>query len=317
MAMMKASSLVLTLLVLTLLSILSRAVSSESSSPYYEFLKKLQGSHKKGDQVQGLHKLKLYLHRFGYLEYYNNYTNNQSHGYDDTFDELLASAIQTYQLNYNLNVTGELDAETVSEMMSSRCGVADVINGTTRMLSGRLQKLAQLSENEVSHYHSFFMEKPKWPRTKYHLTYTFLASTPDMAKVPVQRAFQRWASVSRFSFSAFEGAGTRKKPDITVSFERGFHGDGQPFDGPGAVLAHAFAPTDGRFHYDGDEQWAVGANKEGFFDLETVALHSIGHLLGLSHSSVRASVMFPNFHGGETKDLHQDDIDELKFLYGF
>ncbi|XWS55370.1 hypothetical protein CRYUN_Cryun10bG0168600 [Craigia yunnanensis] len=52
------------------------------------------------------------------------------------------------------------------------------------------------------------------------------------------------------------------------------------FDGLKGVLAHSFASTDGRFHYDGAENWVVAA-KDDAFDLGTVALHEIGHLLGL------------------------------------
>ncbi|KAF3444708.1 hypothetical protein FNV43_RR14401 [Rhamnella rubrinervis] len=300
----KAFSYILTIfsLLLILLPLQSQAVSSKSSS--FEFLKNLQGSHK-GEQVEGIHELKEYLERFGYLDYENT---NQSHALDDTFDDLLEFAIQTYQLNYHLNVTGELDAETISEMMLSRCGVADIINGTTRMLSGHGS-----SADEVSHY-AFFYRMPRWPRTKYHLTYAFLVSTPEVAKLPVHRAFQKWASNTQFTFSLFEGG--RRKPDITISFEKGFHGDGFPFDGPGGTLAHAFAPTNGRFHYDGDESWTVGGS-EGSYDLETVALHEIGHLLGLQHSSVRDAIMFPFIEAGETKDLHKDDIDGIRFLYSF
>ena len=75
-------------------------------------------------------------------------------------------------------------------------------------------------------------------------------------------------------------------------------------------------PLDGRFHYDADEQWSVGASP-GAFDLEIVALHEIGHLLGLDHSLVEGAIMWPSIRSGVTQGLHRDDIDGLKALYNF
>ncbi|KAH9747898.1 hypothetical protein KPL70_004857 [Citrus sinensis] len=114
-----------------------------------------------------------------------------------------------------------MDLKTVSMMGKPRCGVPDVINGTTRMQGG------------PAHYHT-------------HYDY-------DAA-------------------------------DVKISFQRGDHGDGYPFDGPGPynLLAHSFPPTDGRFHYDGDENWTVGA-VPGAVDMQTVALHELRHVLGLAH----------------------------------
>ncbi|KAB1205326.1 Metalloendoproteinase 1 [Morella rubra] len=63
-----------------------------------------------------------------------------------------------------------------------------------------------------------------------------------------------------------------------------------------------------------DEQWSVGA-RPGAFDLETVALHEIGHLLGLGHSSVEGAIMFSSISQGVTKGLHADDIQGIKALY--
>ena len=101
---------------------------------------------------------------------------------------------------------------------------------------------------------------------------------------------------------------------MAISFHRRDHGDGSPFDGRGGVIAHASPPTRGRFHYDVDEPFAVGAVR-GAFDLQTVALHEIGQLLGLGHSEERDAIMFASIDQGVTKGLHGDDIRGIKALY--
>ncbi|ONI19407.1 hypothetical protein PRUPE_3G277800, partial [Prunus persica] len=258
------------------------------------------GCHK-GDKVQGIQDLKKYLEKFGYL---NVHTNN-----DDYFDDELESAIKTYQINYHLKVTGTLDAKTVKKMEMPRCGVPDIINGTTSMRSGK-KRGGHGSIHTVGHY-AFFQGNPKWPANKYHLTYGFLQGTPSEAVGAVARAFATWQGNTHFTFSQAQSI---ESADLKIGFGRRDHGDGHPFDGPYGTAAHAFAPTDGRFHYDADETWVVGAVPGGL-DLETVALHEIGHLLGLGHSSVPGAVMLPEVRTGFTQSLHADDIQGIKALY--
>ncbi|CAI9782613.1 unnamed protein product [Fraxinus pennsylvanica] len=272
----------------------------------FEFLKDLQGSHK-GKKTDGLHRLKNYLETFGYLSY-PYYKNENS----DDFDDALESAIRTYQINYDIKATGILDAETVSKMMTPRCGTPDIVNGTSRMRAGGIDHTHHGSNSihTVSHY-SFFRGNPRWPASKRHLTYAFEANTPAAAIGPVARAFGTWASVTHFTFSQVQSTAAA---DIVIGFHRRNHGDGVPFDGPGGVIAHAFAPTDGRFHYDADNRFSVGA-AAGASDLETVALHEIGHLLGLHHSSVENAIMFAFIPTGATKGLDADDIQGIRALY--
>lgn len=308
----KISPLFSFILLLVLPTLSHAAVTSDANGKKplpFEFIKNLQGCHK-GDKVKGIHHLKKYLENFGYLSY--SHSNNQIHANDDDFDDLLESAVKTYQVNYHLKATGNLDAETVSMMMTPRCGVADIINGTTSMQSGkkRHHQYGPNSLHEVSHY-SFFPRRQRWPLSRTHLTYGFLPSTPEAAKSPVARAFSRWDLATRFTFAQ---AQNYQNADMKIGFFRRDHQDGSPFDGAGGTIAHAFAPTDGRFHYDGDETFAVGATP-GAFDLETVALHEIGHLLGLGHSSVQAAIMFPSIAAGATKGLHTDDIQGITALY--
>ncbi len=52
------------------------------------------------------------------------------------------------------------------------------------------------------------------------------------------------------------------------------------------------------------------------FDVESVALHELGHGLGLDHSSITASVMTPFINiGTQKRGLHQDDDDGVSRIY--
>ncbi|KAL3716816.1 hypothetical protein ACJRO7_008400 [Eucalyptus globulus] len=285
------------------------AHSDDQKQNPFEFIKHLQGCHK-GDKVKGLQELKQYLEKFGYLNY--NQSNLQGHADDEDFDELLESAVKTYQLNYHMKVTGNLDSQTVAMMTTPRCGVADIVNGTSRMRSGkRTTHHGSNKFHTVGHF-TFFDGSPKWPSSKYHLTYALDPGTQDDVLGPVSRAFKTWASATHFTFSQSQNY---ESADIKIAFARRDHGDGAPFDGPSGVIAHAFQPTIGVFHYDGDEPWSVGPVR-GSYDLETVALHEIGHLLGLGHSSVAGAIMYPTISPGVSKGLHGDDVQGIKTLYG-
>ncbi|KAL6970875.1 neutrophil collagenase [Sarracenia purpurea var. burkii] len=269
----------------------------EKPSSPFQFLKLLNGS-KKGDKVKGLQQIKKYLEHFGYLSY-DPHLPYQNHANDDKFDNLLESAIKLYQLNFHLNVTGTLDSNTVSTMMTPRCGMPDIINGTNLM--------------QLGSYYSFFPGELKWPPSKYHLTFAFKSGTRNDAFHSIRQAFSKWAQVSRFTFSQVEDVWNA---DLKISFESYNHGDGNNFDGPGGILAHSYAPTDGRLHFDASERWAAG-RAPGAFDIGTVGLHEIGHLLGLGHSNVGAAIMWPSVGAETIKGLNEDDIQGLKALYHF
>ncbi|PSS33738.1 Metalloendoproteinase [Actinidia chinensis var. chinensis] len=279
-------------------------------SPPFEFMKHLQGCHK-GEKVKGLQQLKTYLEHFGYLNYQKS--QNQTHANDDDFDEFLESAIKTYQINYHLKPTGTLDTQTVSKMVMPRCGVPDIINGTNFMQLGKKRyHHSHKTLHTVSHF-TFFPGNPRWPTSQTHLTYGFLPRTNPSAISAVVRAFNKWDSATHFTFSQTQNY---RNANLKISFHSLDHGDGAPFDGASGILAHAFAPTDGRFHFDADESWSTGSIPgQGQFDMETVALHEIGHLLGLDHSPVQGAIMYAIINPGVTKGLHEDDKQGIRSLY--
>jgi len=252
--------------------------------------------------VEGLVELKQYLKRFGYYPSDVNLMTSD-------FDDLLESALKTYQNYFHLNVTGILDDSTIKQMMIPRCGMHDITPNNTKSNYTKFHM--------VMHY-TFFNGMPKWRPSKYHLTYTFGSDGVQVVDMDTLRsvcsdAFKKWSDVSPLTFQeASDGASA----NIVIAFYSGDHGDGYPFDGPGKILAHAFSPENGRFHYDADEKWSTNPAMDQI-DLESVAVHEIGHLLGLAHSSDSNAVMYPSIAAGTKKrNLAQDDIDGIHALYG-
>jgi predicted Zn-dependent protease len=73
------------------------------------------------------------------------------------------------------------------------------------------------------------------------------------------------------------------------------------------------------FHFDADENWSEnpGPNQ---MDLESVAVHEIGHLLGLDHNDDpnADAIMSSRIPSGIAKrHLRADDIQGVRALYGF
>ncbi|HEY7389336.1 MAG TPA: matrixin family metalloprotease [Bryobacteraceae bacterium] len=79
---------------------------------------------------------------------------------------------------------------------------------------------------------------------------------------------------------------------------------------PGGVLAETEYPPVGKVAFDVTENWAVG--KKSLF---AVALHEIGHALGLRHSTDPNSIMYP--FGPIASELDVESIQAIQNMYGW
>jgi hypothetical protein len=83
--------------------------------------------------------------------------------------------------------------------------------------------------------------------------------------------------------------------------------------------AHAFYRdhnrSPGEIHVNNEFLWLESTNPTGSISLKTILLHEIGHVLGLSHSRNKFSIMYPFIYTNEVKNITLQDSIDIHLLY--
>jgi peptidoglycan hydrolase-like protein with peptidoglycan-binding domain len=243
-----------------------------------------------GDRGPDVRAVHAFLFQFGYFEnadLRSRYPDwvpvvRESPTEPDVFGPATTQAVRAYQRLNGLAETGRVDTLTIEAMKSRFCGVPDS---------------DPAAEDSRRKFDPFFGS----PWTKSALTFevatlSLSGVTQAQAEAAFANAFATWASVIPLTFTKVASGA-----DIKITAR---NIDGRPVSNN--TLAQASWANHPLLELDTSEFWSV-TNPATGVDVESVALHEIGHKLGLAHSSIGGAAMAANL-AGPRRALSNDDV---------
>uniref|UniRef100_A0A671Y5T4 Matrix metallopeptidase 21 n=1 Tax=Sparus aurata TaxID=8175 RepID=A0A671Y5T4_SPAAU len=307
----------------------------------------------RAEVITDKYSAELFLSRYGFIMPVN-WEEVQFEGSDasfnddflDNFQDLIQegtssqefiSALEEFQRVSGLPVTGLLDEATKLAMNKPRCGVPDkeidlnapvtpenimvsistdihqsqAVRRRKRHLATLVSKNRRRRDLSETGYMAFSKRVLKWRLIGEG--YSSQLSVEDQRYI-FRLAFRMWSEVSPLEFVE-DTRSPLEDVDIRLGFGTGRHlGCNQRFDGTGQEFAHAWFLGD--IHFDDDEHF-TGPNAGSGISLLKVAVHEIGHVLGLPHIYRPGSVMQPSYLPQESGfEVDWMDRKAIQHLYG-
>lgn len=174
---------------------------------------------------------------------------------------------------------------------------------------------------------------PTWPElpVTYYVDESGTEHIFDLAAVEQAFAasFSSWEAPCCSDFRAEYGGRVTTEPGIDTPDHDSvltFHDDDWPaaLGSPEAIAITMFTVDadceiiDAPIHFNSAHHQFVDGEPTGedSVDLQSIATHEVGHLLGLGHSEFIEASMFESYVGGITpRTLHDDDVDGVCALY--
>jgi hypothetical protein len=144
----------------------------------------------------------------------------------------------------------------------------------------------------------------------------YLRTMPnDVQDRIIQNAFDKWSAHVPIFFKRIMDKDEIPNVNIMIGVGRG---SAMNFDGSGGTLAWAQMPegdnTQLRTRFDLDELFIANPKQRGVL-LLNVAVHEVGHILGLGHSKKNGAIMAPSYSAMISEPQEDDDIPLVQNIY--